>query len=104
MASVVTLYEVVCGQKYSPLLPYMALDSQLDLVDKSLQARETTLKILKFQLQRAQNRMESQATKRRTNRSFSVGDWVYIKLQPYKQLSLKSYAFQKLPAKFFGPF
>ncbi|XP_070032984.1 uncharacterized protein [Nicotiana tomentosiformis] len=32
------------------------------------------------------------------------GDWVHIKLQLYRQLSLKSHNFQKLSAKFFGPF
>ncbi|XP_070043051.1 uncharacterized protein [Nicotiana tomentosiformis] len=48
--------------------------------------------------------MKVQANKGRTDRSYQVGDWVFIKLQPYKQLSLKNHSYKKLSAKFFGPF
>lgn len=99
-----TPYEIVYGQKPPPLLPYMALDSQLDAVDRSLSAREATLRLLKSNLLRAQNRMKSQADKKRTDRCFQVGDWVYVKLQPYRQTSLRSHSFQKLSEKLFGPF
>lgn len=73
-------------------------------LDKSLQAREATLRSLKFHLEKAQCRMKTQADKKRTHRSFAIGDMVYVKLQPYRQLSLKDHAFQKLAAKFYGPF
>jgi len=39
-------------------------------------------------LSRAQKRMKSQAGKHRLEREFAVGDWVYLKLQPYVQSSL----------------
>lgn len=64
----------------------MPLDSQLEVVDRILQAREATLRTVKFHLLRAQNRMKSQADKGRTDRNYEVGDWVYVKLQPYRQL------------------
>lgn len=47
--------------------------------------------------------MKSQADKQRTKRSFSVGDWVYAKLQPYVQTSVAPRASQKLAYRFFGP-
>lgn len=87
-----TPYEVVYGQPPPPLLPYLPFDSQLDMIDRSLQARETTIRKLKFHLARAQNRMEVQADKHRTDRSYSIGDWVFVKLQPYRQLSLKDHS------------
>ncbi|KAL6196555.1 hypothetical protein ACLB2K_032169 [Fragaria x ananassa] len=37
-------------------------------------------------------------------RSFEVGDMVFLKLQPYKQQLVHQGAFHKLSAKYFGPF
>ena len=41
------------------------------------------LDIIRHQLLRAQRRMKNQADKHRSERSFAVGDLVYLKLQPY---------------------
>lgn len=59
----------------------MPFDSQFDLVDRSLQAK-------KFHLFRAQNMMKPYANKNMIDRSYGVGDWVYVKLQRYTQMSL----------------
>ena len=42
------------------------------------------IELLKDNLVMAQNRMRKQAYQRRTKREFEVGDWVFIRLQPYK--------------------
>lgn len=55
-------------------------------------------------LLRAQQRMKSQADKKRSDRSFTVGDMIYLKLQPYVQSSLAPRSNQKLGFKYFGPF
>jgi hypothetical protein len=39
-----------------------------------------------------------------SKRSFAVGDWVFLKLQPHVKSSLAPRANQKLAFKFFGPF
>ena len=60
--------------------------------------------LIQQHLVHAQTRMKTQADKSRSERHFSVGDWVYLKLQPYVQASLAPHANQKLAFKFFGPF
>lgn len=57
--------------------------------------------ILQQQLPRAQQRMKAQADKKRSERHFEVDDLVYLKLQPYIQLSV---ATRKLSFKYFGPY
>jgi hypothetical protein len=48
--------------------------------------------------------MKKQANKFRSERQFAVGDLVYLKLQPYIQLSVSRRAHQKLAFKFFEPY
>lgn len=54
-------------------------------VSTMLDERTTMLASIRQHLLRAQQRMKSQADKKRTDRSFQVGDFVYLRLQPYVQ-------------------
>lgn len=47
--------------------------------------------------------MKHQADSHRIDRHFDVGDWVYFKVQPYKQATISNHSFHKLAAKYYGP-
>ena len=69
-----------------------------------LQERQLMTALLRQHLHRANNRMKLFADGKRSDRSFQVGDWVYLKLQPYVQTTLAIRANAKLAFRFFGPF
>jgi hypothetical protein len=73
-------------------------------VKEHLDESQKIIQLLKENLTVARNQMKQQADQNQTKREFKVGDWVFVRLQPYKQLSLKQYWKNKLAPKFYGPY
>ncbi|XP_061352890.1 uncharacterized protein LOC133297717 [Gastrolobium bilobum] len=48
--------------------------------------------------------MKHQADKHRRDIHFAVGDQVLVKLQPYKQKSVRNQSYSKLRRRYYGPF
>jgi hypothetical protein len=48
--------------------------------------------------------MKSQADKKRTDRSFMVGEWVFVKLRAHRQQSVVTRINAKLAARYYGPY
>ncbi|GKB22159.1 reverse transcriptase [Tanacetum coccineum] len=73
-----TPYEMVYGQTPPIHVPYMGGESKVEVVDRTLSARKESIEVCKFHLKRAQDRMKSQADKKRIHREFQVGDWSLV--------------------------
>jgi hypothetical protein len=63
--------------------------SKVQAVEDHIENQQQVLQILKDNLTMAYNRMKQQADEHRSERSFEVEYWVFSRLQPYKQMSLK---------------
>ena len=59
-----TPYDIVYGQPPSFHMPYLLGDSKIASVDRSLQARDAAIKLLKFYLTWAQHKMKQQTDRK----------------------------------------
>ena len=79
--------------------------SKVQAMEEHIGHQQQVLQLLKDNLTLVQNRMKQQANQHRSERSFEVGDWVFLRLQPYKQMSLKIYKKDnKLSPKYYGAY
>lgn len=85
-------------------IPYIPHDTNIASIEEWFQLREAKLVSLKANMAKATNIMKQIADKHRSKREFKVGNWVYVKLQPYVQTTLRKHHNQKLGPKYFGPY
>jgi hypothetical protein len=99
-----TPFKVLYGQKPRHLGLDVLESCAIPDLQEWLKDRKLMVQLLQQQLVRAQQRQKHQANKHRSERSFAVGDLVYLKLQPYIQTSIATRASHKLSFRYFGPF
>ena len=80
--------------------------SKLDAVDDFLKHREEVFNCIRQKLLKAQSNMKSTADAKRRDVNYEVGNWVLLKLRPYRQQSAKATPISsgKLAKRLYGPF
>ena len=74
-------------------------------MEHHIKHQQQVLQLLKDNLVLVQNRTKQQADQHRSETSFDVGDWVFLRLQPYKKMYLKQAKNDnKLSPKYYGPY
>ena len=99
-----TPYQALYGKIPPTISTYIPKTAKLQSVEDALLERDATLQLLKDNLVRAQDRMKKWADLHRTERSFEVGDMVFLRLQPYRQISVGGRRSHKLSPLFYGPY
>lgn len=91
--------------KPPPSIPqYISGTSQLEAVDSLMSTREDLFSLLKRKLRKAQLQMKTSADLHRYEVHYKVGDWVYVRLRPYRQTSVSGVHYSKLGKLYYGPY
>ncbi|GAU37691.1 hypothetical protein TSUD_164940 [Trifolium subterraneum] len=99
-----TPFEIVYGRPPPVITRWVQGETRVESVQRELLDRDEALRQLRKQLLRAQDKMKQQADKRRTDKSFACGEWVFVKLRAHRQKSVVSRINAKLAAKYYGPY
>jgi hypothetical protein len=99
-----TPFEALYGRSPPTIRAYIVGETKVATLDETLANHYRILSILKMNLTKAQQRMISQANSHRQDKVFQVGDWVWLRLQPYRQVSIRHQRFSKFAKRYQGPF
>ena len=97
-------FEVVYGRPPPVLSTYEKGMARNEEVERELLARNEIIAKVKKELEKAQGRMKKYYDQGRRDVTFEPGEYVYLKLQPYRQKSLKKKFNVKLSQRYYGPF
>jgi hypothetical protein len=84
----ITPFMALYGYHPSPITSSLKEKYMVQAMDNHIEHKQQVLQILKDNLTMTHNHMKQQADQHRSERSFEVGYWVFLRLQPHKQMSL----------------
>ncbi|VFQ79098.1 unnamed protein product [Cuscuta campestris] len=97
-------YQALYGRTPPHLFPTLTVRAKVASVEDMLRERAAVLEDLRRNLAKMQQRMRERANLHRRDVSFTVGDYVLLKLQQHWQHSLARPRSSKLARRYYGPF
>ncbi|XP_050378359.1 uncharacterized protein LOC126795591 [Argentina anserina] len=97
-----TPFEALYGKPPPSVTRYLPGSTSIQEIDMALRTHDQLLSSLKQHLKLARNRMKQQADKKRRDKEFQKGEWVFLNLHPYRQQSLVKRPSHKLAPRFYG--
>nr|GEW77647.1 hypothetical protein [Tanacetum cinerariifolium] len=100
-------HRVVCFETFRDppsLHPYVAVETKNADLEHQLIERDDMLKLLRSNLVKVQDRMRNQANTKRRELAFQEGDYVFVRIKPYRQKTLAKRRYKKLYPRFYGPY
>ncbi|KAJ1404595.1 Ribonuclease H-like superfamily [Sesbania bispinosa] len=91
-----TPFQALYGRPPPAIPDYVPGSSAIDSLDTTLQQRQEVLRTLRENLKPHRQNMQDQTNKHRKDVNFAVGDWVLLRLQPYRQHFVSQRSSQKL--------
>jgi hypothetical protein len=87
-----------------PLFPYQASMTRVVTVERQLRDRDEFLAEINEHMLQLQVLMKRVHDKKRSDMEFAVDDWVWLHLNQWAAMSVRTTGPSKLGAKFFGPY
>ncbi|WVY96429.1 hypothetical protein V8G54_028580 [Vigna mungo] len=97
-------FQITYGNEPPSIPNYLAGTSSVEAIDSLLTTRKEMVVAFRKKLEKVQDQMKTVADNKCRFVEYQVDHWVYVRLQPYRQNSVRGVAYQKLGKRFYNPF